>query len=194
MNKSVLAIAIGLVPHMALADYDSIDNYQGKPATEHTTQANEAFAKHLPWNDNTAFERTNRGLVAELEGEAATVRDRFPHYSTMNLNELPDSVNPSLYRQGMLNYAANGLYEVTEGVWQVRGADITNMTIYRSDNGYIIHDPLLTETAGRAAWEFAKKHLPKVNGEHKITGVIYSHSHQVTLGDLVGLLMSRLMA
>lgn len=188
MNKSVLAIAIGLVPHMALADYDSIDNYQGKPATEHTTQANEAFAKHLPWNDNTAFERTNRGLVAELEGEAATVRDRFPHYSIMNLNELPDSVNPSLYRQGMLNYAANGLYEVTEGVWQVRGADITNMTIYRSDNGYIIHDPLLTETAGRAAWEFAKKHLPKVNGEHKITGVIYSHSHQDHFGGSRGVI------
>ncbi|NOI24514.1 alkyl/aryl-sulfatase [Vibrio mediterranei] len=188
MKKSALALAIGLVPTMVLADYDSIDNYKGKAATQHTIEANKAFAKTLPWSDKTAFERTNRGLVAELEGDAMNVRARFPHYSKMNLKELPDTVNPSLYRQGMLNYAANGLYEVTEGVWQVRGADITNMTIYRSDNGYIIHDPLLTEAAGRAAWEFAKTHLPKVKGEHKITGVIYSHSHQDHFGGSRGVI------
>ncbi len=57
MNKTVLAIAIGLVSNTVLADYDSISNYQGKPATPHTIEANKAFAKNLPWNDTTAFER-----------------------------------------------------------------------------------------------------------------------------------------
>lgn len=188
MKKTILALVIGSFSNLAIADYDSIDNYKGKSATKHTVQANESFAKHLPWNDVSAFERTNRGLVAELDGDAASVRNRFPHYDQMNLKDLPETVNPSLYRQGMLNYMANGLYEVTDGVWQVRGADISNMTIYRSDNGYIIHDPLLTEGAGRAAWQFAKKHLPKVNGEHKVTAMIYSHSHQDHFGGSRGVI------
>ncbi|SBT14933.1 Metallo-beta-lactamase superfamily protein [Vibrio celticus] len=97
-------------------------------------------------------------------------------------------MNPSLFRQGMVNYEANGLYKVRDGIWQVRGADITNMTIYRTDNGYLIHDPLLTEAAGAAAWEFAKANLPKINGEHKITGVIYSHSHQDHFGGSRGII------
>ncbi len=188
MNKTVLAIAIGVVPHIALADYDSISNYQGKPATQHTIEANKAFAENLPWKDTTAFDRQTRGLIAELTGDAAIVRDEFPHYADMSVDEIPNTVNPSLFRQGMVNYEANGLYKVRDGIWQVRGADITNMTIYRTDNGYLIHDPLLTEAAGAAAWEFAKANLPKINGEHKITGVIYSHSHQDHFGGSRGII------
>lgn len=174
---SILSLAI-IVSFNASADYASIESYQGKPASEHTLNANAELSKQLPWQDTSAFERTQKGLIAEFGNhEAGELKNRFEYMSEMNLDELPDSVNPSLWRQGMLNYAAGGLYKVTDGVYQIRGADLSNMTIYRTDNGYVIHDPLLSKEAAAASWEFAKMHLPAVNGDHKITGMIYSHMH-----------------
>ena len=43
-------------------------------------------------------------------------------------------VNPSLWRQAQLN-AIHGLFKVTERVYQVRGFDISNMTIIEGDTG-----------------------------------------------------------
>ncbi len=144
---STLTLAL-MVSFAASADYASLENYQGKPATTHTKQANAELAKQLPWHDTSAFERTGRGLIAEFGSQE------------MNVAQLPDTVNPSIWRQGMLNYTAGGLYEVTDGVYQIRGADLSNMTIYRTNNGYVIHDPLLSREAAAASWEFAKQHLP----------------------------------
>ncbi|WP_028022273.1 alkyl/aryl-sulfatase [Enterovibrio calviensis] len=187
---STLALAL-MVSFGASADYASLEAYQGKPATEQTKQTNAELAKQLPWQDTSAFDRTQRGLVAEFGAhQAGELKQRFDYMNTMNLNELPDTVNPSIWRQGMLNYTAGGLYEVTDGVYQIRGADLSNMTIYRTDNGYVIHDPLLSREAAAASWEFAKEHLPKINGEHKITGMIYSHMHADHFGGSRGILDS----
>lgn len=135
MKKTLLAVTIAAFTTTTFADAeitaDNVLHYDGKPATEHTRAANQAFAKTLPWEDVTAFDRTERGLIAELVDDAAAVRNQFPHMSELDLNNIPDTVNPSLFRQGMLNYAANGLYKVVDGVWQVRGADISNLTIYQ---------------------------------------------------------------
>ncbi|MGY5615060.1 alkyl/aryl-sulfatase, partial [Vibrio brasiliensis] len=125
-----------------------------------------------------------------LRHQAGELKKRFDYMAEMNLEQLPATVNPSIWRQGMLNYAAGGLYQVTDGVYQVRGADLSNMTIYRTDNGYVIHDPLLSKQAAAASWEFAKMHLPKVNGEHKITGMIYSHMHADHFGGSRGIIES----
>ncbi|HAS6266243.1 TPA: MBL fold metallo-hydrolase [Vibrio vulnificus] len=174
---STLTLAL-MVSFGASADYASLENYQGKPATAHTKQANAELAKQLPWHDTSAFERTQRGLIAEFGShQAGELKQRFHYMAEMNVEQLPETVNPSIWRQGMLNYVAGGLYEVTDGVYQIRGADLSNMTIYRTNNGYVIHDPLLSREAAAAAWEFAKQHLPKVKGGHKITGMIYSHMH-----------------
>ena len=42
--------------------------------------------------------------------------------------DAPPSVNPSLWRQAKLN-GMHGLFEVTDGIYQVRGYDISNMTL-----------------------------------------------------------------
>ncbi|MGL6312998.1 alkyl/aryl-sulfatase [Vibrio sp. WXL103] len=173
------------------AEYSSLENYQGKPATAHTIEANNQLAKSLPWQDTSAFERTQKGLIAEFgDHEAGELKNRFSYMQDMPLHHVPDSVNPSIWRQGMLNYAAGGLYQVTDGVYQIRGADLSNMTIYRTDNGYVIHDPLLSKEAAAASWEFAKLHLPAINGEHKITGMIYSHMHGDHFGGSRGIVES----
>lgn len=175
---SVLSLSVMVSFGAAANDYASIDTYEGKPASKFTENANTAVAKTLPWEDTSAFKRTTRGLIAEFgTHEAGELKNRFEYMADMSVEDLPPSANPSIWRQGMLNYAAGGLYEVTDGVYQIRGADLSNMTIYRTDNGYVIHDPLLSRQASAASWEFAKQHLPAINGEHKITGMIYSHMH-----------------
>jgi alkyl sulfatase BDS1-like metallo-beta-lactamase superfamily hydrolase len=187
---STLTLAL-MVSFGVSADYASLENYQGKPASEHTKQANAELAKQLPWADNSAFIRTQRGLIAEFGShQAGELKQRFSYMQSMSPEQLPETVNPSIWRQGMLNYAAGGLYQVTDGVYQIRGADLSNMTIYRTDNGYVIHDPLLSREAAAASWEFAKLHLPKINGTHTITGMIYSHMHADHFGGSRGILDS----
>ncbi|WP_257279564.1 MULTISPECIES: alkyl/aryl-sulfatase [unclassified Endozoicomonas] len=174
---SAITLAI-LASFNASAEYTSLEDYQGKPATAHTQRANQNLAKNLPWKDVSAFDRTRKGLIAEFGNHAAgELKNRFQYMTDMSIDEIPATVNPSIWRQGMLNYTAGGLYQVTDGIYQIRGADLSNMTIYRSENGYVIHDPLLSRETAAAAWDFAKKHLPEINGEHKITGMIYSHMH-----------------
>ncbi|WP_375750418.1 alkyl/aryl-sulfatase [Vibrio sp. HN007] len=190
-TPSALSLAIIVSFGATANDYASIDTYEGKPASEHTVEANAAVSKMLPWEDTTAFDRTSRGLIAEFgTHEAGELKNRFEYMTDMSVDDLPSTVNPSIWRQGMLNYAAGGLYEVTDGVYQIRGADLSNMTIYRSDNGYVIHDPLLSKEAAAASWAFAKEHLPKINGEHKITGMIYSHMHADHFGGSRGIFES----
>lgn len=179
------------VSFTAIADYASLDSYQGNPASEHTRLINQQLATQLPWQDVSAFERTQKGLIAEFGShQAGELKNRFDYMSDMSVELLPATVNPSIWRQGMLNYKAGGLYQVTDGVYQIRGADLSNMTIYRTDNGYVIHDPLLSKQAASASWEFAKMHLPKINGEHKITGMIYSHMHADHFGGSRGIIES----
>lgn len=190
LTLSLLATSV-IATFSVQAEYSSLENYQGKPATAHTIEANNQLAKSLPWQDTSAFERTQKGLMAEFgDHEAGELKSRFSYMQGMPLQNVPDSVNPSIWRQGMLNYAAGGLYQVTDGVYQIRGADLSNMTIYRTDNGYVIHDPLLSKEAAAASWEFAKLHLPAINGEHKIMGMIYSHMHGDHFGGSRGIVES----
>lgn len=190
-SPSILTLAIVMSFGVAANDYASIDTYEGKPATEHTVKANAELAKNLPWEDTSAFDRTNRGLIAEFgTHEAGELKNRFEYMTELEVEDLPPTVNPSIWRQGMLNYAAGGLYEVTDGVYQIRGADLSNMTIYRTNSGYVIHDPLLSKQAAEASWQFAKQHLPTINGEHKITGMIYSHMHADHFGGSRGIFES----
>lgn len=191
LTPSVLSLAI-VMSFGASADneYESIDSYVGKAATAHTIAANNALAKTLPWHDTSAFERSERGLIAAFgDHRVGELRNRMSHMNVDNMrDDRPDTVNPSIWRQGQMNYASGGLYKVTDGVYQIRGADLSNMTIYRTDNGYLIHDPLLHDEVAQAAWNFAKQHLPAVKGGHKITGMIYSHTHADHFGGSRGII------
>lgn len=190
MKKSILALSISSISLAAIADYESIETYTGKPATKATIQANNALDASLPWQDISAFERSQRGLIAEFKDHpVGELRNRMSHMNVQDIrNDRPDTVNPSIWRQGQMNYASGGLYQVTDGVYQIRGADLSNMTIYRTDNGYLIHDPMLHDEVAEAAWNFAKQYLPAINGEHKITGMIYSHTHADHFGGSRGII------
>jgi alkyl sulfatase BDS1-like metallo-beta-lactamase superfamily hydrolase len=102
-------------------------------------------------------------------------------YDFLKQNEVADSVNPSLWRQAQLN-AIHGLFKVTERVYQVRGFDISNMTIIEGDTSLIIIDVLLTAETARAALELYYQHRPN----KPVGTVIYSHSHTDHFGGVKG--------
>ena len=90
-------------------------------------------------------------------------------------------MNPSLWRQAQL-CAVHGLFEVTAGIYQVRGFDLSNMTIVEGDTGVIVIDPLISAECAAAALALYRKH----RGDRPVTGVIYTHSHADHFGGVDG--------
>ena len=102
----------------------------------------------------------------------------------MDPKDYPDTVNPSIFRQAVMNYQAQGLYKVVDGVYQLRGHEISNVTFFRTKTGYVVNDQGLLDETMRLGWEFAKKHLP---APHTIHAVVYSHAHGDHFGGVKGL-------
>ncbi len=66
-------------------------------------------------------------------------------------------MNPSLWRQSQL-VAKQGLYKVVDGIYQVRGLDLSNVTFIEGDEGVIVIDTLLTKETGAAALGLYREH------------------------------------
>ena len=154
-----------------------------EPATH---AANEEVAAIVATWDRLDFDDASRGLVARAEGTAADSAGRVVFdASTFAFvrGPAPETVNPSLWRHAALN-GTPGLYRVVEGVWQVRGFDIANLTIVRGATGWILVDPLTSSETAAAALAFARKHL----GTVPVSAVIFTHSHIDHFGGVLGVL------
>ncbi|KAJ5540194.1 hypothetical protein N7513_008526 [Penicillium frequentans] len=135
------------------------------------------------------FQDTSRGFLGTLEsgiiktlsGETAWDNDAYDFLA--NGQECPPTVHPKLWRQGQLT-VKHGLFQVTEGVYQVRGFDLSNMTLVEGKKGVIIIDPLVSNECAAAAFSLYKKH----RGDRPLTGLIYSHSHVDHFGGARGVL------
>jgi len=186
MNKVTLAIIIATISTTVFsADHNhahlsTIGENGGKNATIATIKYNNEIAKNLNFKDVRAFENNNRGLIAEFDqatGDIIRNSFNFINADVANAENAPDSVNPSLWRQAVLNQAATGLYEVVPGkVYQVRGTDLASISFIRSDNGWIVYDVLLTKEAAAQSLKFFQENVPAA-GNLPIVAMIYSHSH-----------------
>jgi alkyl sulfatase BDS1-like metallo-beta-lactamase superfamily hydrolase len=76
------------------------------------------------------------------------------------------------------------LYEVTEGVYQVRGLDLSNMTVVEGKRGVVVVDPLISAECAAAALALYREH----RGPRPVTGLIYTHSHVDHFGGARGVL------
>jgi alkyl sulfatase BDS1-like metallo-beta-lactamase superfamily hydrolase len=156
-------------------------------ASASTASRNAAVADSLPLADPQDFEDARRGLIAsdpDLQITAADGRvvwDVAPYRFIEG--EPPSSVNPSLWRQEKLN-GIHGLFEVTEGVYQIRGFDLANMSLIEGQTGWIVVDPLTSEENARAAIALARKHL----GDKTVSAIIFTHSHIDHFGGALGVL------
>lgn len=156
-------------------------------ASEHTRHANKAVAKQLPLTDQQDFQQARKGLIAQ--NKALHVRHENgstiwqPAQYDFIKGEAPDSVNPSLWRQASLNNI-HGLFEVTPGIYQLRGFDLSNMTLIQGKTGWIVIDPLTAKETAKAAFDFAMQHLP----QQPVSAVLFTHSHIDHFGGVLGLL------
>ena len=155
-------------------------------ATAATVKANEEMAQALKLDDPQDFEDARKGLIARPEGrimsgDGSTVLIDFDAYKFVD-GKAPPTVNPSLWRHAVLN-AQIGLFKVTDGIWQVRGFDIANMTLIEGKTGFIVVDPLTARESAAAALAFARKHL----GDKPVSAIVFTHSHADHFGGVLGI-------
>ncbi|WP_113701035.1 alkyl/aryl-sulfatase [Nonomuraea lactucae] len=138
-----------------------------------------------PFQERDDFEDADRGFIAKLspavvrtaEGRVVWDNDSYAFLQ----EECPRTAHPALWRLGQL-CARQGLYEVTDGVYQVRGLDLSNMTLVEGDTGVIVIDPLISVECAGAALALYRDN----RGDRPVTGVVYTHSHVDHFGGVRG--------
>jgi alkyl sulfatase BDS1-like metallo-beta-lactamase superfamily hydrolase len=156
-----------------------------KPPTAVIESVHRQHVTSLPFDDTRDFEDADRGFIAAMQPCVVTAADGRvvwdnDSYSFLT-GEAPPSVHPSLWRQSQL-VAKQGLYEVVEGVYQVRGLDLSNISFIEGDTGIIVIDPLVSTETAAAALGLYRAH----RGEREVRAVIYTHSHVDHFGGVLG--------
>ena len=156
-----------------------------KSPTSAITAANAGHLNSLPFDDTRDVEDAERGFLGALEPCVITAADGRVVWDNDVYDflggEAPPSVHPSLWRQSAL-VAKQGLYEVVEGIYQVRGLDLSNVTFIEGDTGVIVIDPLVCTETAAAALALYRSH----RGDRAVTAVIYTHSHVDHFGGVLG--------
>lgn len=157
-----------------------------KAATQFTADANAQVYALLDFEDKSEFENATRGLIAspealEIRNEDGKLIWSQKAYDFLD-GDAPSTANPSLWRNTQLNHIY-GLFEVCEGIYQVRGYDLSNITFIKGDTGWIVFDPLMSTECAKAALELVNENL----GVLPIKAVVYSHSHVDHFGGVLGI-------
>ncbi len=156
-----------------------------KPASSATIAAQKASAASLPIDDGTDEEFANKGFIATrkdplIKGANGNVVWNLDAYAWMD-GPAPTTVNPSLWRHQKL-LRKHGLYKLSDKMWQIRGFDVSNMTIIQGNEGWILIDPLTNRETAAAALELVNEQL----GTRPVKAVIYTHSHADHFGGARG--------
>ena len=159
---------------------------ESKGATANTERANAAVRQAMTMNDKQDFEDATRGLMAQLKDPIVKAADGRVVWNTQRYEfvkgDPPATVNPSLWREQKLNTAA-GLFKVVDGIYQIRGYDMANMTLVEGASGWIVIDTLFTEDMARAGLKLAMETL---KSSKPVVAVIYTHSHADHFGGVRG--------
>ncbi|MFD6187277.1 alkyl/aryl-sulfatase [Streptomyces goshikiensis] len=149
--------------------------------------ANDAVLRRLPFDDTRDQENERRGFIATIEEPAIRAADGrvvwdLNAYGFL-AEDCPPTANPSLWRQSRL-VTGHGLFEVTPGIYQVRGFDLSNMTLVEGERGILVIDPLVSTETAAAALALYRGH----RGDRPVTGVLYTHSHADHFGGVKGVI------
>ena len=179
MRMQFIALAAITLASSSFAEEHNLSVKKGgKPATEQTIKFNKEFADTLNFKDIRAFENDEVGLVAEFDKITGDIiRNSFNFIDLESAANAPKTVNPSLWRQAVLNQGARGLYEVIPGkIYQIRGTDLASISFIRGNSGWIAYDVLLTKEAAAQSLRFFQQNVPE-GGDLPIVAMLYSHSH-----------------
>ena len=155
-------------------------------ATPTTLKVNQQFVQDLKLDDQQDFEDSKRGFIARPTGKIlaadGSVLIDFDAFKFVD-GKAPPTVNPSLWRHAILN-AQIGLFKVTDGIYQLRGFDIANMTLIEGKTGWIVIDTLTARESAAAALAFARKQL----GDKPVSAIVFTHSHADHFGGALGVI------
>ena len=183
-----LALILLLTAQVCLADEtDYALTPQAKGASGITAQKNREVYETLDFSDEREMEFAARGLICapeslelvDAEGKVIWSQDAYAFLE----EEAPDTANPSLWRNTQINHLY-GLFEVVEGIYQVRGYDMSNITFIKGDTGWIVFDPLMSVECAQAAKALVDQQL----GEYPVKAVVYSHTHVDHFGGVKGVI------
>ena len=185
MKKLNLAICVALITLAGCSKNSGVGG-TASDATPTTLTANAQFAKDLKLDDPQDFEDAKRGFIAKPTGKLlaadGSVLFDYDAYQFIK-GQSPDTVNPSLWRHARLN-AEIGLFKVTDGIYQLRGFDVANITLIEGKTGWIVVDAMTSRESAAAAMAFARQHL----GNKPVTALVFSHSHIDHFGGALGVL------
>lgn len=177
-------IVLGLVAGCGKSQPGALPS--GTATAPATMEANNRVAKFLPLSDLKSAEDVKRGFIARPNGKVmaadGTVTWDYDQFSFVD-GDAPASTNPSLWRHAKLNNAS-GLFKVRDGIYQLRGFDLANITLIEGKTGWIVVDALTSRESASAAMSFVAKHL----GERPISAIIFTHSHVDHFGGALGLI------
>jgi linear primary-alkylsulfatase len=141
----------------------------------------------LPFDDRQDFDDTERGFIARATSRTITNAEGrvvwdLDAYRFLD-GDAPDTVHPSLWRQGQL-LIRDGLFEVVPGIYQLRGFDLSVMSVIEGDTGVIVIDPLISKETAAAAFALYQEH----RGPRPVVAMIYTHSHIDHFGGVKGVI------
>jgi alkyl sulfatase BDS1-like metallo-beta-lactamase superfamily hydrolase len=156
-----------------------------KPPAATIESAHRDHQNSLPFSDTADFDDADRGFIGALEPCVVKAADGRVVWDNdvygFLAGEAPTSVHPSLWRQSGL-CAKQGLYEVVEGIYQVRGLDLSNISFVEGDTGIIVIDPLISTETAAAALALYRAH----RGDRPVVAVVYTHTHVDHFGGVLG--------
>lgn len=187
LNKVVGYMVMAGVCSASLISLPAMAQEVPKEATIQTKSANDALYGQLPFTDKTDFSNAHRGFIAPLpqeliKGKQGNIVWNPQQYAFIKEGDkAPDTVNPSLWRQSQL-INIGGLFEVTDGVYQIRNLDLSNMTIMEGKEGITVIDPLVSAETAKVGMDLYYQN----RGKRPVVAVIYTHSHVDHYGGVRG--------
>jgi alkyl sulfatase BDS1-like metallo-beta-lactamase superfamily hydrolase len=150
---------------------------EADPPSAVTRAAQADALARMPSADRRDIDFADRGYLGTrtdslIRGADGHVAWDLNAYDFIKDKAAPDTVNPSLWRHTqVLN--RNGLFKVTDRIYQIRGFDVSNITFIQGDAGWVVIDTLTGVETARAAYDLITEKL----GKRPITAIIYTHSH-----------------
>lgn len=193
--KRIITAALALLfilsafPQVSASAQSAPMSAESKGATELTEQANAAFYQLLDFTDTQELEFAERGFIAAPDSlviqaeNGMTIWSQDAYEFVRSQEQAPATANPSLWRNTQYN-TRYGLFQVAEGIYQVRGYDISNLTFVRSQNGWIIMDCGSSRYTAAEALKLFRSQM----GDGRIVAIVISHAHVDHYGGIEGLI------
>jgi len=154
-------------------------------ATSFTRAAMTDAAARVAADDRQDFADADRGYLGTLADPVIRTASGDELYDLRSYDflkgEAAATANPSLWRQAQI-LTRHGLYKLADGIWQVRGFDVSIVSIIDAGTGWLVVDPLTSVEAAKSAMQLVTEQL----GAKPVIAVIYSHSHGDHYGGVLG--------